>query len=182
MNLQLTLLIVYSLGVIGLGLWTSRLIHGSGDFFVAGRRLGSRPDLRHDDRGKTSARARRWAPQASRIAKGSAPGWCGSDRPASESIVFALVGGPAPLARRDRAQLLHRQATTSSSATASGCEGSPCRSSVLDRLRWLAGQLIAGAAILNVITGAPRWVGALVGGGVDDDLLHTRAGCSDRRG
>src|SRR5258708_28012832 len=40
MNLQLTLRGVYSLGVIGLGLWTSRLIHGSSDFFVAGRRLG----------------------------------------------------------------------------------------------------------------------------------------------
>jgi len=40
MNLQLTLLIVYSVGVIALGMWTSRLIRGSGDFFVAGRRLG----------------------------------------------------------------------------------------------------------------------------------------------
>jgi SSS family solute:Na+ symporter len=30
----------------------------------------------------------------------------------------------------------------------------------------LAGQLIAGAAILNVITGAPRWVGALAGGAI----------------
>ena len=30
----------------------------------------------------------------------------------------------------------------------------------------LAGQLIAGAAILNVITGAPRWLGALAGGAV----------------
>ena len=36
----------------------------------------------------------------------------------------------------------------------------------LGSLALLAGQLIAGAAILNVITGAPRWVGALVGGGV----------------
>jgi len=30
----------------------------------------------------------------------------------------------------------------------------------------LAGQLIAGAAILNVLTGIPRWAGALVGGGI----------------
>src|SRR5215510_8948879 len=40
MNLQLTLLVLYSVGVIALGLWTSRLIRGSGDFFVAGRSLG----------------------------------------------------------------------------------------------------------------------------------------------
>src|SRR5262245_54655182 len=33
-------------------------------------------------------------------------------------------------------------------------------------LALLAGQLIAGAAILNVITGVPRWAGALIGGGV----------------
>ena len=30
----------------------------------------------------------------------------------------------------------------------------------------LAAQLIAGAAIVNVITGAPRWVGALIGGAI----------------
>src|SRR5215475_7562318 len=41
MNLQLTLLVLYSVGVIALGLWTSRLIRGSGDFFVAGRKLGA---------------------------------------------------------------------------------------------------------------------------------------------
>src|SRR5882672_1076184 len=40
MSLQLTLLIVYTVSVIVLGLWTSRLIRGSGDFFVAGRSLG----------------------------------------------------------------------------------------------------------------------------------------------
>lgn len=33
-------------------------------------------------------------------------------------------------------------------------------------LSLLAGQLIAGAAIITVITGAPRWVGSLVGGAV----------------
>jgi SSS family solute:Na+ symporter len=33
-------------------------------------------------------------------------------------------------------------------------------------LTLLAGQLIAGAAILNVLTGMPRWAGALIGGGL----------------
>ena len=40
MTIHLALLIVYSVGVVGLGLWTSRLIRTSGDFFVAGRTLG----------------------------------------------------------------------------------------------------------------------------------------------
>src|SRR5687767_1391754 len=33
-------------------------------------------------------------------------------------------------------------------------------------LSLLAGQLIAGATIINIITGAPRWVGALIGGAI----------------
>src|SRR5688572_20069071 len=37
---------------------------------------------------------------------------------------------------------------------------------LLGSLAILAGQLIAGAAILNVITGAPRWVGSLIGGSI----------------
>src|SRR5215203_6314991 len=36
----------------------------------------------------------------------------------------------------------------------------------LGSLTLLAGQLIAGAAILNVIAGIPRWAGALIGAGV----------------
>jgi solute:Na+ symporter, SSS family len=40
LTLHLALLIVYSVGVVTLGLWTSRLIRSSGDFFVAGRSLG----------------------------------------------------------------------------------------------------------------------------------------------
>jgi SSS family solute:Na+ symporter len=33
-------------------------------------------------------------------------------------------------------------------------------------LSLLAGQLIAGATIINIITGAPRWVGSLIGGAI----------------
>ena len=36
----------------------------------------------------------------------------------------------------------------------------------LGSLALLAGQLIAGAAILNVVVGVPRWAGALIGAGV----------------
>jgi hypothetical protein len=37
---------------------------------------------------------------------------------------------------------------------------------LLGSLAILAGQIIAGAAILNVLTGAPRWVGSIVGGAI----------------
>ena len=37
---------------------------------------------------------------------------------------------------------------------------------LLGSIAILAGQLIAGAAILNVVAGTPRWVGSLVGGAI----------------
>jgi SSS family solute:Na+ symporter len=37
---------------------------------------------------------------------------------------------------------------------------------LLGSLAILAGQIIAGAAILNVLTGAPRWVGSVIGGAI----------------
>ena len=40
MNLHLALLIVYSFGVVGLGIWTARFVRSSSAFFVAGRSLG----------------------------------------------------------------------------------------------------------------------------------------------
>src|SRR6184192_4107236 len=39
MNLQLTLLIVYSVVLVAIGLSIARLVKGSADFFVAGRTL-----------------------------------------------------------------------------------------------------------------------------------------------
>ena len=49
MNLPLTLLIVYSIALIAVGLWVGRLVRGSGDFFVAGRRLSAPVAGQHPD-------------------------------------------------------------------------------------------------------------------------------------
>ena len=40
MSIHLALLIVYSIAIVALGVWSARLVRSSGDFFVAGRRLG----------------------------------------------------------------------------------------------------------------------------------------------
>src|SRR5712691_2539828 len=40
MTVYLTILIVYSLVLMALGVWIGRRVRGAGDFFVAGRRLG----------------------------------------------------------------------------------------------------------------------------------------------
>jgi SSS family solute:Na+ symporter len=36
----LLIIVLYSAGQIALGLWVARRVRGTGDFFVAGRRLG----------------------------------------------------------------------------------------------------------------------------------------------
>src|SRR4030095_17019785 len=40
MSLHLTLLVIYSFLVVGVGLWTARFVRTSSAFFVAGRSLG----------------------------------------------------------------------------------------------------------------------------------------------
>ena len=40
MTVRLALLIAYSAGLVGLGLWIGRYVKGARDFFVAGRGLG----------------------------------------------------------------------------------------------------------------------------------------------
>ena len=40
MSLHVTLLLAYSAGLVGLGLWIGRSVKGARDFFVAGRGLG----------------------------------------------------------------------------------------------------------------------------------------------
>src|SRR4029079_9896923 len=40
LSLHLTLLVIYSIGVVGLGVWSARYVRTSSAFFVAGRSLG----------------------------------------------------------------------------------------------------------------------------------------------
>ena len=163
MNLQLSLLIVYSMGVIALGLWTSRLIRGSGDFFVAGRRLG--PGLIFVTMIAANIGAGSTVGAAGLAYRDGLSAWWWVGSAGLGSIVFAQWVAP----RLWRAAREHDFYTTGDylefrygvtvRAVAVSLVG-------FGSLALLAGQLIAGAAILNVITGAPRWVGALVGGGV----------------
>ena len=161
MNYQLALLLAYSAGLIGLGLWIGRQVRGARDFFVAGRGLG--PGLVFSTL------------LAANIGAGSTVGatglgyrdglsawwWVGSA--AIGSVLLAVWIGPA-LRRQAAAHdlrtvgdyLEHRY-----SATVRG---------IVAVLLWcgslsiLAGQLIAISTILNVVAGAPKWVGCVVGG------------------
>jgi solute:Na+ symporter, SSS family len=163
MSLHLGLLLGYSALLVGLGLWIGRRVSGTKDFFVAGRRLG--PGLIFSTM------------LAANIGGGSTVGatglgyrdglsawwWVGSA--ALGSAVLALWIGP----RIRRVAAAHDLKTVGDFLELR--YGRQVRASV-SMLIWLgslaipAGQLIAIATILDVVTGVPKYVGCLIGGGV----------------
>lgn len=161
MNPHLALLFTYSALLIALGLWIGRRVSGTKDFFVAGRRLG--PGLLFSTM------------LAANIGAGSTVGatglgyrdgvaawwWVGSA--GIGSIVLALWIGPA--IRR----LAERHDLRTVGDYLEDRYGRSVRAVVsvllwLGSLAILAGQLIAVAWILNVVTGLPKYVGCLVAG------------------
>ena len=136
----------------------------SSEFFVAGRSLGAGAGVLVDAGGQHRRRARCSAPAGSPIGTASARGG-GWDRRAS-----ARWCSPSPsrrgCGRWPRSTTSTPPATTSSSATAPTVRGVATALVGIGSLALLAGQLIAGATILNVLTGMPRWAGALTGGAI----------------
>ncbi|HEX5475092.1 MAG TPA: sodium:solute symporter family protein [Vicinamibacterales bacterium] len=159
--LYLTILIVYSLAQIALGLWVGRRVHGSSDFFVAGRRLGG---------GLLFATF-----LAANIGGGSTIGatglgyrdglaawwWVGSA--GIGSILLAFWVGPA--IRRFAAR--HDLRTVGDFLEWRYDRRVRATISLLlwvGSLAILAGQLIALSRVLDVIVGVPKPVGCIIGG------------------
>ncbi len=163
MNAHLALLVVYSIGLIALGLWIGRRVATSRTFFVAGRRLS--PALLFA------------TILAANIGAGSTVGaagigyqhgigawwWVGSA--GIGTLVLALWIGPRiwKLAKDHDLYTVgdYLELRYSSSVRA-----------IVAILLWfatltiLAGQLIALAWVLNVVAGVPKLMGCLIGGGV----------------
>lgn len=163
MNLHLTLLIVYSAAIVALGIWTARLIRGSGDFFVAGRRLG--PGLIFTTMIAANIGAGSTVGAAGLAYRDGISAWWWVGSAAIGSLVFAFWVAPRlwRLAVKhdfyttgDYLELRYGVAVRSVAALLVG----------LGTMALLAGQLIAGAAILNVLAGIPRWAGAVIGGAI----------------
>ena len=163
MNIHLLLLIVYSVGVIALGLWAARFVRESKDFFVAGRSMGAGLVFSSMLAANIGAGSTVGAAGLAYRDGISAWWWVGSAGLAS--TIFAMVVAPK-MWRLAKANdfyttgdyLEHRYGPSVRLVVALIiCLGS---------LALLAGQLIAGAAILNVVVGVPRWAGALIGAGV----------------
>ena len=161
MNLHLVVLLSYALALMALGLWIGRRVRGTGEFFVAGRRLG--PGLLFSTM------------LAANIGAGSTVGatalgytngiaaswWVGSA--AIGSVVLAFWIGPAMRREAAAHQLntvgdyLEHRYSAAVRALASGILW-------VGSLFILAGQLWAMGSIISAVAGAAPWVGCAIGG------------------
>ena len=163
MNLPLILLAGYSVLVVALGLWSARLVRGSSDFFVAGRSLG--PGLIFSSMIAANIGAGATVGVTGLAYRDGLSAWWWSGSAGFGSLVLAFWVGP----RLWRLAKAHGFYTTGDFLEAR--YGGSVRA-VVTSLIWvgslsiLAAQLLAGATILNVIAGIPRWEGSLIGGAI----------------
>lgn len=161
MTLVLVLLIGYSVLLVAMGLWIARLVKGAGDFFVAGRRLSA--PLVFSTVLAANIGAGTTVNTAALAFRDGLSAWWWVGSAAIGSLVLAFVVAPRlwRLAERhgfytvgDFLEWRYGRAT----------RGLVSSLIWLGTLSILAGQLIAGAAVLEVVAGLPKWAGALIGG------------------
>jgi SSS family solute:Na+ symporter len=162
-SLHLTLIVVYSVAIVGLGLWTSRLVRTSGDFFVAGRSLG--PGLVFASMLAANIGSGATVGAAGLAYRDGVSAWWWSGSAGLASLVLAFFVGP----RLWKLASAHGFYTTGDYLEfryGSAVRGVIAALVCFGCLWILAAQLMAGAAIISVLTGAPRWVGAATGGAI----------------
>ena len=149
-NVHLVLLVVYSVGIVAFGLWTARFVRHSSDFFVAGRSLG--PGLILSTMLAANIGAGSTVGVAGLAYRDGISAWWWSGAAGLASLVLAFW------VARDCGASPRR--TTSTPPETSSSFAMVRRSAVVTAiitcvgaLAILAGQLIAGAAILNVVIG-----------------------------
>jgi SSS family solute:Na+ symporter len=162
-TLHLVLLIVYSVGVVGLGLWSARFVRTSSAFFVAGRSLG--PGLIFVSMLAANIGAGTTVGAAGIAYRDGISAWWYVGSAGIGSLVFAFTVAP----RMWRLAKEHGFYTTGDYLEfryGPVVRGLATALVAIGSLALLAGQLIAGATIITVITGAPRWAGSLIGGAI----------------
>ena len=160
MNVHVILLIVYSLLLTAAGLWVSRFVRGTGDFFVAGRGLTA-PLLFSTI-------------LASNIGAGTTVGatglayeqgvsaWWWNGAAGLGSLVLGLWIGPR-IWRLAKQHGFYTVGDYLEFRYGSAVRGIVASLIWLGTLAILAGQLIAGAAVLSVVADIPKPAGALIG-------------------
>jgi SSS family solute:Na+ symporter len=161
MNLHLTILIVYSLALMALGLSIGRRVRGAGDFFVAGRGLGAGLMFSTMLAANIGAGSTVGATALGYANGISAWWWVGSA--GIGSIVLAWWIGPAMRRQAEAYQLrtvgdyLEHRYDSSVRVLAAGVLW-------IGSLFILAGQLWAMGSIINAVAGTPPWIGCVIGG------------------
>lgn len=160
MNAYLTLLLVYAVALTGIGLWIARRVQGASDFFVAGRTL--------------SAPLLMATVLAANIGAGSTVGaaglafdeglsaWWWNGSAAIGSVVLALWVGPR-IWRLARQHGFFTVGDFLEHRYGASVRGLVAALIWVGTLAILAGQLIAGAAVLEVVAGIPRGWGTAIG-------------------
>jgi SSS family solute:Na+ symporter len=162
-NLHLLLLVVYSIGVVGLGVWSARFIRGSSDFFVGGRSLG--PLLLMSSMLAANIGAASTVGVAGKAYQEGISAWWWVGSAGIGSLLFALTVAPA-LWRLAQHHQFYTTGDYLEFRYGAGVRATLSIVICLAALMLLAGQLLAGATILKLVVGLPLWAGALVGGGI----------------
>jgi SSS family solute:Na+ symporter len=160
-NVHLALLLGYSALLIGLGLWLGRRVSGTKDFFVAGRRLG--PGLIFSTMLAANIGGGSTVGATGLGYRDGASAWWWVGSAGVGNVILALWIGPAI-----RAVAARHDLRTVGDFLEMRYGGSV--RAVVSVLLWigslaiLAGQLIAIAWILNIVTGLPKYAGCIIGG------------------
>jgi solute:Na+ symporter, SSS family len=158
-NLHLVLLIVYSIALIAIGLWISRLVKGSGDFFVAGRQLG--PGLIFSTVLASNIGAGSTVGAAGLAYRDGIGTWWWNGSAAIGSVFLAMWIGPKIWEVASRHNLY--TAGDYLELRYGGLVRGVIASLIwLGTLSILAAQLMAGAAVLSVVADVPRWLGIVI--------------------
>jgi SSS family solute:Na+ symporter len=161
LSLYLAVILGYSVLQVLLGLWIGRRVKTSGDFFVAGRRLG--PGLLFSSLMAANIGAGSTVGASGLAYRDGLSAWWWVGSAGLGSLVLAFTVGPR--IRRLAAEhdlltvgdyLEHRYHR--------GVRGLVAALLWVGTLALLAGQLIAVAWVLNVVAGVPKPAGCLIGG------------------
>lgn len=161
MNVSLVVILAYTSLMLAMGLHISRRVRGSSDFFVAGRALG--PGLICATLLAANIGAGSTVGAAGLGYRDGLAGWWWVGSAAVGSLALAFWVGP-----RIRRIAADRDLRTVGDYLEFRFDRR-VRAAVamllwLGSLAILSGQLIALAWILNVVAGAPKWVGCVLGG------------------
>jgi len=163
LNATLFFLLLYSAGLIALGLWIGRRVTAAGSFFVAGRKLG--PALLFATVLAANIGAGSTVGAAGLGYRDGLAAWWWVGSAGIGTLLLAFWIGPR-IWRIAKEHDLYTVGDYLELRYGPSVRGIVATLLWLATLAILAGQLIAFAWILDVVADVPKWAGCLIAGGV----------------